>query len=153
HVWHFDVRGVATASAVSEYLGLAGGLFWLRGEIFGAAWRALPVGALKQVAPMLRLLAVNRDIFIRSLALLAVFFFFTAHGARLVDTVLAANAVLITFLLLLSNTLDSFANAAEALVGDAIGRHDRPGLDAAVSATGKWTLGLACLALIAFSLG
>ena len=59
------------------------------------------MGALKQVAPMLQLLAVNRDIFIRSLALLTVFFFFTAQGARLGDTVLAANAVLITFLLLL----------------------------------------------------
>ena len=152
-VWHFDVRGVAVASAVSEYLGLAGGLFWLRREIFGAAWRALPVGALKQVAPMLQLLAVNRDIFIRSLALLTVFFFFTAQGARLGDTVLAANAVLITFLLLLSNTLDGFANAAEALVGDATGRRDRRALGAAVAGTGKWTLIIAAAALLAFVAG
>jgi len=152
-VWHFDVRGVATASALAEYLGLAGGLFWLRREIFGDAWRALPAGALRQVAPMLRLLAVNRDIFLRSLALLSVFFFFTAQGARLGDTVLAANAVLITFLLLLSNTLDGFANAAEALVGDATGRHDRRALNAAVRATGRWTLVVALLALAGFALG
>ena len=152
-VWHFDVRGVATASALAEYLGLAGGLFWLRREIFGDAWRALPAGALRQLAPMARLLAVNRDIFLRSLALLSVFFFFTAQGARLGDTVLAANAVLITFLLLLSNTLDGFANAAEALVGDATGRHDRRALDAAVRATGRWTLMVALLALAGFALG
>ena len=44
-----------------------------------------------------------------------------AQGARLGDAVLAANAVLITFLLLLSNLLDGFANAAEALVGEAHG--------------------------------
>lgn len=152
-VWHFDVRGVATASAVAEYLGLIGGLFWLRREIFGDAWRALPAGALRQLAPMLRLLAVNRDIFLRSLALLAVFFFFTAQGARLGDTILAANAVLITFLLLLSNTLDGFANAAEALVGDAVGRDDRSALDAAVKATGRWTVLVAVLALAGFALG
>ncbi|MCC4307377.1 MATE family efflux transporter [Alcanivorax marinus] len=152
-VWHFNVRGVATASALAEYLGLAGGLFWLRREIFGDAWRALPAGALRQLAPMARLLAVNRDIFLRSLALLSVFFFFTAQGARLGDTVLAANAVLITFLLLLSNTLDGFANAAEALVGDATGRHDRRALDAAVRATGRWTLMVALLALAGFALG
>ena len=152
-VWHFDVRGVATASALAEYLGLAGGLFWLRREIFGDAWRALPAGALRQLAPMARLLAVNRDIFLRSLALLSVFFFFTAQGARLGDTVLAANAVLITFLLLLSNTLDGFANAAEALVGDATGRHDRRALDAAVRATGRWTPMVALLALAGFALG
>ncbi|MAY10535.1 MAG: MATE family efflux transporter [Alcanivorax sp.] len=152
-VWHFDVRGVATASALSEYLGLAGGLFWLRREIFGDAWRTLPAGALRRLAPMLRLLAVNRDIFLRSLALLSVFFFFTAQGARLGDTILAANAVLITFLLLLSNTLDGFANAAEALVGDATGRGDRRALDAAVKATGRWTVLVAGLALAVFALG
>ena len=152
-VWHFDVRGVATASALSEYLGLAGGLFWLRREIFGDAWRALPAGALRRLAPMLSLLAVNRDIFLRSLALLTVFFFFTAQGARLGDTILAANAVLITFLLLLSNTLDGFANAAEALVGDATGRDDRRALDAAVKATGRWTVLVAALALAVFALG
>jgi len=28
-VWHLDVRGVAIASATAEYVGLAGGLFWL----------------------------------------------------------------------------------------------------------------------------
>ena len=71
------------------------------------------------------------------------------HFARLGDTVLAANAVLITFLLLLSNTLDGFANAAEALVGDATGRRDRRALDAAVAGTGKWTLIIAAAALLA----
>lgn len=152
-VWHFDVRGVASASAAAEYLGLAGGLFWLRKEIFGAAWRGLPHRALWQLAPLLRLLAVNRDIFVRSLALLSVLFFFAAQGARLGDTVLAANAVLITFLLLLSNTLDGFANAAEALVGEALGGARHADLKRAVAATGKWTLIIALAGLCAFALG
>lgn len=151
-VWHFDVRGVASASVVAEYLGLAGALFWLRGELFGAAWRRLPRRELWKPGPMLQLMAVNRDIFIRSLALLSVFFFFTAQGARLGDTVLAANAVLITFLLLLSNILDGFANAAEALVGEALGGGDRDGLHRAVAATGKWTLAVAVLALAGFTI-
>ena len=148
-VWHLDVRGVAIASATAEYVGLAGGLFWLRAALRPPARQE----RLWQPAAMLALMAVNRDIFLRSLALLSTFFFFTAQGARLGDAVLAANAVLITFLLLLINLLDGFANAAEALVGDAHGRHDRQALRQAIGATGRWTVACAALGLIAFSLG
>ncbi|HCE40570.1 MAG TPA: MATE family efflux transporter, partial [Alcanivorax sp.] len=49
--------------------------------------------------------------------------------------------------------LDGFANAAEALVGDATGRGDRRALDAAVKATGRWTVLVAGLALAVFALG
>jgi len=42
----------------------------------------------------LRMLAVNRDIMIRTASLIAAFLFFTSQGARAGDTVLAANAVL-----------------------------------------------------------
>ena len=148
-VWHLDVRGVAIARATAEYVGLVGGLFWLRAALRPPARQE----RLWQPAAMLALMAVNRDIFLRSLALLSTFFFFTAQGARLGDAVLAANAVLITFLLLLSNLLDGFANAAEALVGDAHGRHDRQALRQAIGATGRWTVACAALGLIAFSLG
>lgn len=148
-VWHLDVRGVAIASATAEYVGLAGGLFWLRAALRPPAQRE----RLWQPAAILALMAVNRDIFLRSLALLSTFFFFTAQGARLGDAVLAANAVLITFLLLLSNLLDGFANAAEALVGEAHGRQDRQALGQAIRATGRWTVACAALGLLAFSLG
>lgn len=148
-VWHLDVRGVAIASATAEYVGLAGGLFWLRAALHPPVQRE----RLWQPAAMLALMAVNRDIFLRSLALLSTFFFFTAQGARLGDAVLAANAVLITFLLLLSNLLDGFANAAEALVGEAHGRQDRQALGQAIRATGRWTVVCAALGLLAFSLG
>ncbi|MDX1803085.1 MAG: MATE family efflux transporter [Alcanivorax sp.] len=148
-VWHWDVRGVASASAAAEYIGLAAGLFWLRHALRPAKWRE----SLWHPAALLSLMAVNRDLFIRSLALLTSFFFFTAQGARLGDPILAANAVLITFLLLLSNLLDGFANAAEALVGDAQGRRDPAAFRRAVRATGRWTLGCALLALLAFAAG
>ena len=148
-VWHLDVRGVAIASATAEYVGLAGGLFWLRGALRPPARQE----RLWQPHAILALMAVNRDIFLRSLALLSCFFFFAAQGARLGDAVLAANAVLITFLLLLSNLLDGFANAAEALVGEAHGRNDRQALGQAISATGRWTVACAALGLLAFSLG
>lgn len=152
HIWNFDVRGVAAASATADYLGLVAALYWLRGEFSPQARReALELGLLR-LKPMLQLVAVNRDLFIRSLALLSVFFFFTAQGARFGDTTLAANAVLIAFLLILSNLLDGFANAAEALVGEAVGAKDTPALHSSVKATGLWSIYIALGAFVGFLL-
>ena len=68
------------------------------------------------------MIAVNRDIMIRTAALIVAFTFFTAQGARSGDTVLAANAVLYNLLLVGAFFLDGFATAAEQLCGRAIGR-------------------------------
>lgn len=152
YIWHFDVAGVAAASALADYLGLAAALYWLRSEFNPAARRQVLELGLLRLQPMLQLVAVNRDLFIRSLALLSVFFFFTAQGARFGDSVLAANAVLITFLLILSNLLDGFANAAEALVGEAVGAKDEPELKRSVRATGLWSAYIALAAFVGFTL-
>lgn len=153
YVWHWDIKGVAAASALADYLGLAVALLLLRRHLSHTRLTDLARQSLFALAPLKQLFAVNRDLFIRSLALLAVFFFFTAQGARLGDNMLAANAVLITFLLLLSNLLDGFANAAESLVGEAIGKANRQQLDRVVTATGLWSLLVSLIALLLFTLG
>jgi MATE family multidrug resistance protein len=68
-----------------------------------------------------RLFALNRDILLRTLSLVAAYVWFTRTGARAGNAVLAANAVLINFLWIAGYGLDGFANATEALVGEAIG--------------------------------
>ena len=76
-------------------------------------------------AKLMRMLAVNRDIMIRTASLIAAFLFFTAQGARAGDVTLAANAVLNNFLLISAFFLDGLANAAEQLCGRAYGARDR----------------------------
>ena len=71
------------------------------------------------------MLSINRDIMIRTAALIAVWLFFAAQGARTGDLTLAANAVLNNFLLLSAFFLDGLANAAEQLCGRAYGARDR----------------------------
>ena len=78
----------------------------------------------------MRMLAVNRDIMIRTRSLIAAFLFFTAQGARAGDVTLAANAVLNNFLLISAFFLDGLANAAEQLCGRAYGARDRTALPA-----------------------
>jgi len=86
------------------------------------------------------LLAVNRDIFIRSLVLQSVFFVMTVQGARLGDATVAANALLLNGLLLTAQALDGLAHAVEALCGHAIGAKDREGLRRSMNVAGGWSL-------------
>ena len=88
----------------------------------------VPRATLFDRAKLVRMLAVNRDIMIRTAALIAAFLFFTAQGARAGDVTLAANAVLNNFLLISAFFLDGLANAAEQLCGRAYGARDRDGV-------------------------
>jgi MATE family multidrug resistance protein len=98
------------------------------------------------------MLAVNRDIMIRTASLITAFLFFTAQGARAGDVTLAANAVLNNFLLVSAFFLDGFANAAEQLCGHAFGARDRDGFAGAVRLVVAWGFGFAMLVSAAFAL-
>lgn len=119
-VFGWNTAGVALATVIAEYSAAAIGLTLV--------WRRLsrPLPATRWLLGRWNdyrgLIQVNRYLFVRTLLLLLVLAFFTAQGARQGEVVLAANAVLITFLMLISNGLDGFANAAEALVGQTVGR-------------------------------
>lgn len=148
-----EADGVALATAISDYAGLAIGLSILR-----PAWRRLggglpPRTALLRPERFARLFRVNRDIFLRSLMLETAFTSFAALSSRQGELVLAANAVLKTFLTLASFGLDGFAHAAEAMVGRAVGARDLASFRAAVRVAfvnGAW---LALLMTVALWLG
>ena len=59
----------------------------------------------------------NRDLFLRTVCLVAVNLFFTSAGARQGDLLLSVNTLLMTFFTLFSYVMDGFANAGEALCG------------------------------------
>jgi MATE family multidrug resistance protein len=67
------------------------------------------------------LFLLNRDIFIRTLCLMAVFALMTRGSARIGEISLAANAVLLNFFYLMSYAMDGFAHAVESLCGHAYG--------------------------------
>ena len=74
---------------------------------------------------MTNLLAVNRDIMIRSFALITAFFMFTRFGAGFGEDTLAANAILMNFFLVSAYFLDGLASASEQMVGRALGANRR----------------------------
>jgi MATE family multidrug resistance protein len=87
---------------------------------------------------------------LRSLALIAVFVWFMAQGAKQGDVILAANAVLMHFISVGAFFLDGLAFAAEALVGRALGAAHRAGLTAAANMTTMWAAGAAVLISVTF---
>ncbi len=135
--------GVGLGTALAEYAALGTGLL-LAGRVLGggivAAWRALPAGTLGDRAALARLFAVNRDIMIRTLALLLLFTWFTNAAARLGAQELAANHVLLQFISMAAFVLDAFAFTAEARVGHAIGAGDRAAFVRAVRLAGEFSL-------------
>ncbi|HEX2365507.1 MAG TPA: MATE family efflux transporter, partial [Bradyrhizobium sp.] len=146
------VKGVATATLCAEYGGLALGLWLAHRQLKGLAglWRW---PAVLQAGAFRRMLAVNRDIMLRSLSLEAAFLGFTALSSRQGELVLAGNAVLLHFLTFAAFGLDGFAHAAEAMVGRHVGRGDAPGFRAATRANLILALALAALLALAFALG
>jgi MATE family multidrug resistance protein len=136
---HWGVAGAARASVIAEWSGAVLGLAF--------AWRYVDKGPLLNFWQHLLgwnnwrpLLAVNRDILIRSLALQAVFFTVTFQGARLGDNTVAANALLLNGLLLCSYALDGLAHALEALTGHALGQQDRRALQRALCLVSVYSL-------------
>jgi MATE family multidrug resistance protein len=71
-----------------------------------------------------RLLALNRDIMLRSLLLQLCFGAVTVFGARLGGDIVAVNAILMTMLTFTAYALDGFAYAVEAHSGQAYGARD-----------------------------
>ncbi|MBY6032670.1 MATE family efflux transporter [Marinobacter daepoensis] len=147
----WNSRGVALATVMAEYgAALIGFVIVLRRMPEG---QALSRALFGHLADYLTILRVNRYIMVRTVALLLVLAFFTAQGARQGDIILAANAVLITFLLVISNALDGFANAAEALIGEAVGQNSQRRFRLVFVSALRWSVWGALILTLAFVLG
>jgi MATE family multidrug resistance protein len=146
----WGVPGVATATLISEWGGLLLGLWLCRAAFAGSQWRDW--GRVLDPERLRRMAAVNRDILIRSVILQASFTSFLFLGAGLGDVTLAANQVLLQFLSITAYALDGFAFAAEALVGQTLGRHDRAGLRRAAVVSSEWGVGFSVVLAAVFLL-
>ncbi len=149
-VWQFGMgaRGVGLGTAIAEWVGLVAGLVLVvriagtgallgqrAGFFHGAAWK--------------RLFAVNADIMVRTIALLALFLWLANAGARLGTVQLAANHVLMQLVSIFAFVLDGLAFTAESRVGQAVGRGSRSDLKRAMRLTGEFSLGFGLLATLA----
>ena len=135
----WDVRGVAGATVIADYSGVALGWILMQPHLkrLGGTWRGIGILDRTQLS---KLMKINGDIFVRTLALTSAFALFTSFSARFGEVTLAANAVLQNFLMFGSFALDGFAHAAETLVGQAYGAERRKQFLWAVRKTTIWSI-------------
>lgn len=153
--FHWQVQGVAFATIIAEYCGLIFGLSIIFSRYKIAVLTLLQsskllLSSVIERSSLLSYFKLNRDIFIRTLCLEVCFIFITFQGARLGDNVVAANAILMNFLLLISFGLDGIANATEAMVGKAQGKRDNVQLQNIVHIALLWTGAFAALYSLLF---
>ena len=131
------IEGVALGTVISQYAGLimAVGLLWkYYGKIFSkwklvsSEWRTT-----KQFI-------INRDLFLRTLCLVAVNLYFTSAGARQGAVILSVNTVLLQLYLFFSYFMDGFAFAGEALGGKAYGARNMQAFHETLKRLWVWML-------------
>jgi len=149
-VLNAGIAGAAIAAVIGETAGLLLGVL-IAGRLMQGK-PAIDRATLFERAKLMRMLAVNRDILIRTAALITAFLFFTAQGARAGDVTLAANAVLNNLLLVSAFFLDGLATAAEQLCGRAYGARDRYAFAGAVRLVVVWGFGFSLAVTAVFAL-
>ncbi|VXD03094.1 DNA-damage-inducible SOS response protein [Enterobacterales bacterium 8AC] len=142
----WNVQGAAAATAVAEYVTLVLGL-WLSWRVLRI--RGISLAMLRRAwrGNLRRLLALNRDIMLRSLLLQLCFASLTILGARMGSEVVAVNAVLMNLLTFTAYALDGFAYAVEAHSGHAYGARD----DRQLHNVWRAACRQACLVALAFA--
>ena len=100
-----------------------------------------------------RFFTLNRDLFLRSIGMIAVYIGFTVISARYGDLMLAVSTVLMKLLMFFSYFTDGFAYAGEALTGRFIGEGSNEGVHSTIRDTFAWSFGLAGVFMLLYWLG
>ena len=143
-------RGIAFGTLIAQWTGFlyASLAVWRRyGSLFKAhaqpteshGWRDFFV--------------LNRDLFLRSVCMIAVYIGFTMISARYGDMMLAVGAILMKLLMIFSYFTDGFAYAGEALTGRFIGEGSPDGVRSTIRQTFLWSLGVTVLFFLVYGVG
>lgn len=151
-VFGMKVEGVALGTLIAQYAGLfMAYLLWLR--YYRPLRKYISRKQLFTHDAMKRLFQVNRDIFLRTLCLVAVTVFFTSTGAAFGDIVLAVNTLLMQLFTLFSYIMDGFAYAGEALTGKYIGAGNRQELQRTIRHLFGWGIALSLAFTLLYGIG
>ena len=146
------IEGVAIGTLVAQYSGLLMAI-GLWSSHFKRLLPYVQLHTLLAKGAIRRFFQVNRDIFFRTLCLVAVTMYFTSAGAAQGEVVLAVNTLLMHFFTFFSYVMDGFAYAGEALVGKHLGANDRPALRQMVHQLFIWGIGLSVAFTLVYGIG
>ena len=146
YVFGMKVEGVALGTLTAQYSGLLLALYILRRK-YASHYQLLfsqftlkpgDYSSFSYKHTLNRFFRVNRDIFLRTLFLVAVNAAFTSVGSRQCDVILAVNTLLFQFFTLYSYIMDGFAYAGEGICGKYYGAGNAPSFHACIRRLFAW---------------
>ncbi|RBP87362.1 MATE family multidrug resistance protein [Cytobacillus firmus] len=138
------VKGVAYATLIAEISAVVLGA-WLLYLTNREKLANIKLSMLLETGPILKMMKVNRDLFLRTVCLLTMTLIFTSIGASMGEVTLAANAILLQIHYIIAYLFGGFANASSILVGRAIGGVNFFLYKRAYTLSAQWGLGSAIL--------
>ena len=151
-IWNMGVSGVAFGTLLAQYAGLFMA-FMLWHRYYKRLWRYIDWRKIGQIDALRRFFILNRDIFLRTLCIIAVTTFFTSKGAEKGEVILAVNTLLMQLFTLFSYIMDGFAYAGEALSGRYIGARNYIELTRMIRQLFMWGFGLSLLFTLLYAIG
>ena len=151
--FNMKIEGVAIGTLIAQYAGLFIACVLWHHQYRPRLQHHAEFRSLLDKQAMYRFFQVNRDIFLRTLCLVAVTVFFTSAGAAQGEVILAVNTLLMQLFTLFSYIMDGFAYAGEALAGKHIGANNRIALRQMVHQLFKWGIGLSLAFTLLYGLG
>jgi MATE family multidrug resistance protein len=146
------IEGVALGTVIAQYAGFIVALGLLSYH-YGRLRKYLVWQGTFVREAMGRFFHVNRDIFLRTLCLVAVNLYFTSAGARSGAVILSVNTVMMQLYLFFSYFMDGFAYAGEALGGRTYGAHNRAAFRETLRHLAFWAVGVTLLYTLVYLLG
>lgn len=151
YVYQWKLEGIALGTVIAQYTGFllacALGYRMLDKNYKQFVWKSV-----FSSVQMKKFFIINRDIFLRTLCMIAVTAFFTSAGAAFGDLTLAANALLIQLFTLFSYFMDGFAYAGEALSGRYFGASDSTRLNGVIKQLFIWGAGVTLFFTIIYAI-
>ena len=133
----WKIEGVASGTLIAQWSGFLIALFFVHRGLKNKTFYTSPTitqlsfslfkSTLTHIEAWQRFFSVNRDIFLRTLCLVAVNLFFTSAGGKQGALILSVNTLLMTMFTLFSYFMDGFAYAGEALSGKLYGANNKSG--------------------------
>ncbi len=120
----FAAKGVAAATLVSEIF-IAVVSLWVVLGSKEISFHNISLVSLVRWSALVHMMKMNRDLFIRTICMIAVYNMVTAYGMRYGDSILAGNAILMQIHFLMANFLGGIGNAGTVIAGKSIGQKNR----------------------------
>jgi multidrug resistance protein, MATE family len=134
--WQQESSGAGGATAIAQYVTLLlGGILVFREIPWSTFVRH--VGGIWELGAVKTIFALNRDILIRTLALISTFAIFTNLSAAIGTEILVSNTLLLQVVTLAAYFIDGIAFATESMAGNLQGRGKQEELNSLLKLAGS----------------